>query len=49
MRHENYEKNYDIVMKLSVCSVPQNYYCSSKSILIFIALNRARTFMINDK
>jgi hypothetical protein len=29
--------------------VPQNYYYSSKRILIFIVLNCARTFMINDK
>jgi hypothetical protein len=29
--------------------VSQNYYYSSKIILIFIALNRERTFMINDK
>jgi hypothetical protein len=46
------KKNYDIVIKLLVRSILYLriiIIIGSKKILIFIALNRERTFMINDK
>jgi hypothetical protein len=50
-KHENVEKNDYIVFKIisTFNIVPQIYYYSNKRILIFIALNRARKFMINGK
>jgi hypothetical protein len=52
MRHENDEKNDDIIIKLLVSSILYLTFIiivGSKRILIFIALNRARTLMINHR